>query len=240
VESADVAGHFYARCEGARRLEEIEAALFETAAQKGFPHVSYLCGDSAAQPKSGILLTNFPREWRRHYLERRYYRIDPLISLVHRAIDPFVWSDPLVRARMSPKQLQMLDEAKEFRLGDGYAVPLHSSIHVRASCFFASEFGDLDPESCRAMRHVSVIAHEYIARFTRLSDPRGEAPPLSERERACLNLYAQGFDDAEIGGALGIRVPTVRRHFEQAKRRLGVASRPEALVRALLTRQIAA
>jgi DNA-binding CsgD family transcriptional regulator len=158
---------------------------------------------------------------------------------VHRSVDPFVWRDPLVRAGMSPKQLRMMDEAKAFRLGDGYAVPVHSSIDVRVACVFASEHGDFEPASCKAMRRISIIAHEHVARLARLSDWRGEAPALSERERVCLGLYAQGLGDSEIAARLGIRLPTVRRHLDLAKQRLKVSSRPEALVRALLTRQIA-
>jgi len=238
METLRVIGDFYAQCESAQTLDEVAAALFEVAARAGFPHASYLCGASAAAPDTGLLLTNYPRKWRQRYIERRYHRIDPIIGRALRSVEPFRWSDPLFRASMSPRQMRMFDEAKAFRLGDGYAVPVQASIHVRASCFFASEHGDIDPASCKAMRRVSVIAHENVCRVARLSDGHGEAPALSDREGACLNLYAHGLDDSEIAAELGIRVPTVRRHLELVKQRLGVKTRPEALVRALLTGQI--
>lgn len=231
-------GDFYALCERAQSIEDVAKALFETAHRTGFPHASYLCGGSPANPDAGLLLTNYPSEWRQRYLQQRYHRIDPIISRAQRTIDPFMWSDPLVRAAMTPKQLRMMEEAKTFRVGHGYAVPLHSSMQVGAACFFASEHNDIPPVSCKTMQRVSVIAHEHVCRMARLSKGRGETPQLSARERACLSLHAQGLGDAEIGRTLRLRLATVRRHLDQARLRLGVATRQEALVLALVSRQL--
>lgn len=238
MDTLGVIAEFYARCESAETVDHVAGALFEAARSVGFPHASYLCGDSPEASNTRIFLTNYPSEWRSRYNESGYCNIDPIISRAHRTLEPFMWSDPIVRAGMSPKQLRMMEEAKAFHVGHGYAVPVHSSIHIRAACFFASEHNDIPPLSCMASRRISVIAHEHVCRLARLSDGRGAAPQLSERERICLNLYGRGLGDAQIGAALDICVPTVRRHFDRAKLRLGVASRPEALVRALISGQI--
>lgn len=230
---------FYALCEGAETVNDVAGALFDAARRIGFAHASYVCGGAPDDGDPGFLLTNYPDEWRRRYQDSRYRSIDPIISRAHRTIEPFIWGDPIVLAGMSPKQLRMMEEARAFHVGHGYAVPVHSSLHVRAACFFASEHNDIHPTSCRASRRISVIAHEHICRLAKLSEGRREAPQLSAREGACLNLYARGLGDLEIAATLDIRLPTVRRHFDQARRRLGVATRQEALVRALTTGQIA-
>ena len=143
-------------------------------------------------------------------------------------------------AEMTPTQLGLLDEAKDFGLRDGYAVPIHASLHIRAACFFASEDGEFSPDACKAMRRISVSAHEHVARAVRLADGHYRAPLLSARERVCLGLWASGLEDAEIAIRLQISVRTVRRHLDQAKARLGVGSRQQAMGRAIVTGQIAA
>jgi LuxR family transcriptional regulator, quorum-sensing system regulator CciR len=62
---------------------------------------------------------------------------------------------------------------------------------------------------------------------------------LTRRERQCLELAAQGKSDWVAGRILGISERTVHNHIEHAKRRLGVATRVQAIVHALVSRQIA-
>ncbi|TPW07427.1 MAG: LuxR family transcriptional regulator [Alphaproteobacteria bacterium] len=242
MDTLDGVSAFFAACEQAHSLDEIGAALFSSARRLGFPHVAYLCGGLRAPPETRILLSNYPDAWRSHYRAQRYDRIDPIISLAGEALDPFVWSDPLIRARMSPRQSRILDEARQFRLGEGYVSPVHASFAVSASCIFVAEHPDLDPRACIAARRIGVIAHEYIARLVRRGDTHlgavHRSRPLSDRERACLEAFARGAGDAEMAATLGVSLRTVRRHFEQVRRRLSVASRQEALVRALLGRAI--
>ncbi len=60
---------------------------------------------------------------------------------------------------------------------------------------------------------------------------------LSERQRACLDLAAQGFTSAGIGERLGISPRTVDEHLALACQLLGVRTRIQAV--ALLAREAA-
>ncbi len=51
---------------------------------------------------------------------------------------------------------------------------------------------------------------------------------LSQRQRECLRLVAQGFEAKEIGRALGISDLTVKNHLSAARATLGVARSIEA------------
>jgi DNA-binding NarL/FixJ family response regulator len=44
------------------------------------------------------------------------------------------------------------------------------------------------------------------------------APALSPRERACLELYANGLDDQAAAERLGLAVATIRRHHDGSAR----------------------
>lgn len=57
-------------------------------------------------------------------------------------------------------------------------------------------------------------------------------PALTDRERAVLELVAQGSDNSQIAGRLYISPKTVRNHITNIFRKLGVAKRPQAIVAA--------
>lgn len=56
---------------------------------------------------------------------------------------------------------------------------------------------------------------------------------LSNREQAVLDLLQQGISNKEIALALGISPRTVQKHLQRVYRRLGVATRTEAIVHTL-------
>jgi DNA-binding CsgD family transcriptional regulator len=66
----------------------------------------------------------------------------------------------------------------------------------------------------------------------------GTALRLSSRERQCLELAALGKSDWAISQLLDISEHTVHKHIEAAKRRLGVATRVQAIVWAAQRREI--
>jgi len=55
---------------------------------------------------------------------------------------------------------------------------------------------------------------------------------LTARERGVLELVAQGLDNHTIGAQLGISERTVRNNVSVIFDKLGVATRPQAIVRA--------
>jgi pimeloyl-ACP methyl ester carboxylesterase/DNA-binding CsgD family transcriptional regulator len=57
-------------------------------------------------------------------------------------------------------------------------------------------------------------------------------PEISDRERDVLELIAQGADNAQIANCLGISPKTVRNHITSIFRKLGVETRPQAIVSA--------
>jgi DNA-binding CsgD family transcriptional regulator len=72
-----------------------------------------------------------------------------------------------------------------------------------------------------------------MARASAEEDEAGTAgvDDLRPRELAILRLYAEGFETNQIAELLVLSVHTVRTHVKNARRRLGVSSRGEALER---------
>jgi DNA-binding CsgD family transcriptional regulator len=69
---------------------------------------------------------------------------------------------------------------------------------------------------------------------------RRDQSVLSPRETECLRLSARGKTDGEIGRTLGISPRTARFHIENVKKKLGVATRVQAVAEALRLKAIAA
>jgi DNA-binding NarL/FixJ family response regulator len=66
------------------------------------------------------------------------------------------------------------------------------------------------------------------------SAPRVTADPhLTEREAQILHLLATGRTNQQIGNQLRLATGTIRDHVTQVYRKLGVATRPQAAVRAI-------
>lgn len=59
------------------------------------------------------------------------------------------------------------------------------------------------------------------------------APTLSPRERDCLLALARGLRLQAVAGELGLSVKTVDNHIAAAKRRLGAATREQAVALAI-------
>lgn len=87
----------------------------------------------------------------------------------------------------------------------------------------------------RAVLHVA--AELAYWRFDELAHTRAAGTPLTARERQVMRLLSSGRTDGEAADELKISARTVRFHVDNAKRKLGVASRAQAIVLSLRGRQ---
>src|SRR6185295_14639110 len=102
---------------------------------------------------------------------------------------------------------------------------------------------DLPRRTLPASQYMGCFAFEAARRIRSLEQARLnrtplERPQLTARQLDCLVLAAQGKSDGVIAQLLGISSETVHQHMETAKRRYGVASRTQLVVRALFDNQI--
>ncbi len=90
-------------------------------------------------------------------------------------------------------------------------------------------------ELFRAVRTVAgggVWIQPQVAR-TLVGHVRGDADPLTPREREVLQLVAQGLANKQIAARLGITERTVKLHVSNILGKLGAANRTDAVTRAV-------
>jgi LuxR family quorum-sensing system transcriptional regulator CciR len=217
----------------ARSVAQLRGLLCEAAWALGFHHL-------LLQGASGeVWLADLPPGWNAVAPASG----DAVLAAASQSYAPFLWSDISRLVALSRPQRDFLDAAHAAGIGAAVAVPIHrprgaqeaGSYSVFAGCcsFLMKNGVPLPLESLAAAHYVGALAFDAVEnlREPKPDTPRG--PQLTPRQRDCVVLVAQGKSDWEIGQVLGISESTVHKHIEDAKRRFGVSTRVQLVVRSL-------
>ncbi len=220
-------------CDRARTVGEVREAFMREVRALGFSYAACASHvDPLKPPRGAVMMVDYPQAWLERFSDRRYADRDPVFKTACRQALPFQWSDDHFRRPLASDQIDILNEAADAGLGDGFTIPIHSPDALPASCSLAIGPDGVDPLNVRQAHWYAVYAHESVLRLT--SDrARPERPILSRRERQCLELIAQGKDDFAVSVLLGISEHTAHNTIRRAMRKYGVATRVQAFVRAL-------
>jgi LuxR family quorum-sensing system transcriptional regulator CciR len=211
--------------------DQLRLAFGTAARALGFDHFA-LQGEGAR-----LLLADLPANW--------IFRPDPQRDIVFAAaansLSPFLWSDIPRLVALTAADARAVEAAPP-----GFAVPIHGTpfsyeaapppcvsqaARFLGCCSFLMRKGaSLPAESFAAAHYIASLAFEAAGRVDRAPPGR---PRLTPRQRDCMVLAAQGKSDWEIGRLLGISESTVHKHIEDAKRRFGVSTRIQLVVRGL-------
>jgi LuxR family transcriptional regulator, activator of conjugal transfer of Ti plasmids len=232
---------FIDRLHRAAGSNELRHAMSGLAASFGLDKFAYL-GFPRPCPHSPVLITTYPAEWQVHYFSRRYQDIDPVVAQTRSSLLPFPWNGAQLAQRGSSEQRKFFDEAAEFGISSGFAVPIHDSQGGVAVVSFASDRTATqlgrDVDQRRHILHLASLyfhAHTQQKLETNVSDNQ---PRLSPRELACLQWVVRGKSAWEIGEILTLSRRTVIFHLENAKRKLNAVTLPQAVALALQNRII--
>jgi DNA-binding CsgD family transcriptional regulator len=226
---------------GSPSPDRLAAEFLKAVRALGFRHFA-CCShvDPLHPPPEAVMMHNYPGGWVRTYSEARLYETDPVLKHAASSRLSFFWDVAFQSTPITKSQGTMMADAAGYGIIHGYTVPLHLSWlpgSLRASCTFIPDSDSVDSRN--------YLAVEVAATYLYFCASRAYAPwlavtrvELTQRERECLALVAQGKGDWTIGRVLGLSQSTVHYHIEQLKRRLRVSTRPQAVVRALVSGQI--
>lgn len=194
-----------------------------------------------------LCFDNCPGGWRRYYLkEGPGAESDPVRARAQQQATPILWRE------LFPQAPNLVRKAREFGFATGVILPMHAPAGQWSALTLIKAEGGVEAERAIldtiAEAHLlAAYVHEAAARIIRrrldssvsVSQPTPEVA-LSQRERECLVLAARGKTAAEIGKSLEISERTVTFHLTNARKKLGTASSPHAVVRAVSLGLIAA
>jgi LuxR family transcriptional regulator, quorum-sensing system regulator CciR len=218
---------------GARDITQLRQRLHDAARALGF---HYFLLQSAA---GHAWLADLPPGWtgaaRSH---------DAVLATAAQSYAPFLWSDISRLIALTQGQRDFMDAAHNAGIGAAVTISIHRSRGADAAgsysdfagcCSFMMKSGvPLPLGSLAAAHYVGAMAFDGAENLRRArSGDLRPGPRLTPRQRDCVVLAAQGKSDWEIGQLLGISDSTVHKHIEDAKRRFGVSTRIQLVVRSL-------
>lgn len=178
--------------------------------------------------------SNYPVAWTEKYTREGYADIDPVFKLIRRNQRGFRWTEDLLdqQLTLTTKERSMFEDAKSFGLAEGYTFVFHGFGSHITFVSFCTDKTTAEPE---VMRTASVIADAAHHRFGELQREAREEDGLvlTKREKECMYWAIQGKTDWEIGRILSIKQSTVHSHLENAKDKLGVANRVQAVIKCM-------
>lgn len=177
-----------------------------------------------------VLLADWPEQWADIYFNKGFLFKDPTIRRVLSAGPAFAWSDLSRENNINIQERQVMDQAKDFRLGNGCTVPLVSLDGRRVGFSFAGKDVDDSPQAKSIMTLIASFA------FGRAVEIRNaalkESIHLTPREREVIAWIAVGKTDWEISIILGVSEKAIAKHVCNIRLKLGAVNRAHAVAEA--------
>ena len=185
--------------------------------------------------KVRFFFLDWPQEWIDIYNSNGFVEHDFMPMEARRRISGFWWSEVVTRLKLTEMQKRLYDAGVAFGWKDVFAVPIHGPGSLQGLVTLGTkEALGLSAGDCALLETMARVVWECC----RASESFGTFAPdrvqLSPRERECLQWAAVGKSDADIAALVGIKVATAHFHVEQAKKRLGVTTRVEAVAVGIL------
>jgi LuxR family quorum-sensing system transcriptional regulator CciR len=226
----------------ARDLDELRSLVDDITKEFGFSF--FLLSHHVNVVRANIVqFSNYPEDWSNAMRRKSHFATDPVVRACQKTAAPFLWSELDRLITLSTAQREILAGAARAGMGPGLSVPLHVPGECTGSGSFAVASGRmLDERTIPSIQYVACFAFERARRLTqRLSDLQpsiSDLPGLTGRQLDCIVLMAQGKSDWDSGKILGISQRTVQEHLDTARKRYGVGSRTQLLVRVLYDAQL--
>jgi len=184
-----------------------------------------------------VILRKWPEGWFEIYTKEDYVRVDPIIRLCRNTVQPFAWSEAPYDRESEPRAAEVMDRATDFRMSQGFCLPIHGINGYEACLSMSGVDLDLSPRTKPALHLMSMYAFERIRQLLKPNALKGEGY-LTLREREALQWAAVGKSAADTGEILGITERTVTAHIVSACRKLGAVNKTQAVARAIHHRLI--
>ncbi len=176
------------------------------------------------------LISTYPPDWQRRYLELEYARIDPVLQQVTGVAPPFWWRDLHRQVKLTPRQRAFLKDGEAAGIHNGLAVPFRGPAVQRAGIALATSSRQLSQPV--DIDVIVALSNHFYQVYKRLCGKQArliETASLSTREAEILVRAAHGRTDAEIANVLGIQPTTIHYHWRGIFHKLSASTRAQAV-----------
>lgn len=188
-------------------LGDLAKCVFDIATSFGFQHGAIFLLSSGKRNTVWVhrVCTSLPEKWLRHYKERRYQFIDPVIVKAMNSEAPSIVARS---AKDSPMVKEFWDDAETFGIGSVcmvFRVELRSGAALGLSLTSQGHSKNLVQNLALDMSDLNVLAHEAAAVFENLSALGAKKEcDLTLDELSFLRLLLVNGDAVKAGGFRGL------------------------------------
>jgi LuxR family quorum sensing-dependent transcriptional regulator len=179
-----------------------------------------------------VILGEVDPDWTRHYTERGYAAVDPVLTALFDTRKPFTWREAAERTTNRLARRMFREVTELTGTDNALVVPIHDVPGETAAVVMSGEAVEFDAQ-VRPILHLAAVYFSGVARDLVDRRPAPEPCPLTARQLECLRWVMDGKSDWEIGEILRISEHTAHNHIEAANRGLEGATRTQAFVAAL-------
>lgn len=218
--------------EQADTLEGLQTASVALRDHYEIDHLVYHWVNSAGEQYG---CGTYSEAWQKRYLEKKYLRIDPVVSGCYQRFHPVNWK----QLDWSSKAARAFStEAFEHGIGtQGYTVPIRGPNGQFALFTLNHTCSDAEWERFTETngRDLILIAHFFNQKALELEPGRKpkSAQALSPREIDAMTLIAIGYSRGQVAATLSISEHTLRVYIESARFKLGALNTTHAVARAI-------
>lgn len=178
-----------------------------------------------------VLAKRWPAGWFSLYTQNNYDRVDPVMRMCRRSVNPFEWSEAPYDAELDPSAAEVMNRASDFRMSRGFVVPIHGLSGYEAAVSLGGVHLDLNARSKPALHLMAMYGFDHIRRL--LAPEPHPSMRLTPREREVIAWASRGKSAWEIGEILHIAQRTAEEHLATAARKLGAVNRTHAVALAI-------
>jgi LuxR family quorum sensing-dependent transcriptional regulator len=179
--------------------------------------------------------SNWPEEFQKRWVDKQYIFHDPISRFAMKSRSAFEWKTAYNHASRFGQKI--LDEARDFALYDGLAVPVMYQNYPTGMISLGFEQLELSPDEIAEIELVCI--HSYC-QLLKVSDIECNisCETLTPREIDVLYYAAAGKTNWEISSIYNISEYSVKDHMKNISRKLDASNRAHAVTLGILSGQI--
>lgn len=210
--------------------------LFGLAREQGFGQVLFgVVSSRHARFESAYLRSNYSDAWRSRYDASGFAYVDPTVGHCLTSTLPLVWAPSTFGQGASGA---LYEEASAHGIRSGVTLPMHGpqgEVGVISFVCDARPGIALERTIMEAMPRLSLIRDYAFASSARFREARSEpeAPRLTRRELEVLQWVMAGKSSWEVARITSCSEATVNFHLANVRRKFGVNTRQQAVVKAI-------
>lgn len=223
---------YIARIQEMNRPEQILQELRARLAEFGIRYFVFsTIARTTEEFKRAIFAVRMHPQWAHRFFMQNDGDDNPFLSGGICNSEPVFWSEIDLSRIGGTRLWRMYRDAVSFGVTAGLCVPIYFPGRLPVVANFVGSGLRETPETRVSLHAMALYTHYRLLRLREMG--RQKNPLLTSREADCLAWVSQGKTDWEIGEILGISENTVHWYIENSKRKLGVATRIQAVVSAI-------